>query len=229
MKIVIRLAIWAVILGLSIAIAKADSLRVAVIDTGLALDDSRLNAHLCLAGHKDFTNQGIQDDYGHGTHVVGLIEQYASDADYCLVILKYSEDENSHMPNYLKGLREAVAQKVDIVNLSVSGENFDEEERELICGHPEITFVVAAGNEDRDLDVSPMYPASLGCSNIIVVGSKDFLKSNYGTMVHAFEQGMDVDSTLPNGKRGTNTGTSMSSAIRTGKLIHEKSIKKPLS
>ena len=39
--------------------------------------------------------------------------------------------------------------------------------------HPEILFVASAGNDGRDLDVRPLYPASLGLGNLLVVTSAD--------------------------------------------------------
>ena len=45
--------------------------------------------------------------------------------------------------------------------------------------------------------------------------------SNYGKRVTRWEIGTDVESTLPDGKRGTMTGTSQATAIATGKLVRE--------
>ena len=232
MKVLFEVLCWCLLITMMIfysVYAHSDNafIHIVVIDTGLQLDDSRLVAHVCLDGNKDLTGKGIQDDYGHGTHVVGLIEKYAADSNYCISMIKYTEEAAAPVNKYMDALKDAILQKPDIINLSVSGVNFIEEERELICGHPEIAFVVAAGNEGNNLDIHPIYPAALGCSNITTVGSKDFLGSNYGTMVHVFESGLNVISTLPNNKEGPNTGTSMSAAIASGKLVYEKSHKHP--
>lgn len=53
---------------------------------------------------------------------------------------------------------------------------------------PEILFVVAAGNESRNVDSQPSYPASFRLPNVIVVGAVDASGrlsrlSNYGTRV----------------------------------------------
>jgi len=39
--------------------------------------------------------------------------------------------------------------------------------------HPEILFIVSAGNDDRDIDAEPVYPAALALQNMIVVTSAD--------------------------------------------------------
>ena len=51
--------------------------------------------------------------------------------------------------------------------------------------HPEILFIVSAGNNGRDIDVNPVYPAGLTHDNIIVVtSSNDYSqpaeRTNYG-------------------------------------------------
>src|SRR5665213_1492289 len=75
---------------------------VAVIDTGFGLTTVDIKARLCNFGHKDFTGGSTTDKYGtkdpvpvddngHGTHIAGLIDSFASksNVNYCLVILKY--------------------------------------------------------------------------------------------------------------------------------------------
>lgn len=39
--------------------------------------------------------------------------------------------------------------------------------------HPEILFVVSAGNDSRDIDADPVYPAALDLENMVVVTSAD--------------------------------------------------------
>ena len=91
MKTLFELFCWAILLGMMICISAAhsDELRIAVIDTGIDLKDTRINSHLCATGHVDFTEEGLQDDIGHGTAIVGLIEQYAKDSNYCIVMIKW--------------------------------------------------------------------------------------------------------------------------------------------
>ena len=234
MKVLFEFICWLILLAMMICIATvhADPLKVAVIDTGLDLTDPRLSPHLCLTGHADTTGDGIKDTHGHGTHVVGLIEKYAKDSDYCLVILKFygKKGEQNGVADSGFALREAINQHVDIINLSLSGDTGSEAEKNLICGHPEIKFIVAAGNQGFDLDVTKSYPASYACNNMIVVGAIQHGKehySNHGKVVNVLEEGSNIESTLPDGAYGRMTGTSMATAIHTGKYIYESTHKHP--
>lgn len=204
--------------------------RVAVIDTGLDLDDPRFKSHLCSTGHQDFTNSTLNDTDGHGTHIAGLIQEYAKDADYCLIIYKFYQEDSGNVKREILAIKAAINNRADIINFSGGGPKFEDEEYNLIKRHPKIKFVVAAGNEGVSLDgytIDYYYPASYGLSyglsNIIAVGNLDANKrthptSNYSTQL-VWEIGTNVQSTLPNGKMGIMTGTSQATAIHTGKLL----------
>lgn len=218
------------ILTLLTSLANADTLRVAVVDTGLNLNDSRFAGHLCIDNHKDFTGTGIIDSNGHGTMVAGLIEKYAGKGDYCLLIYKYYQSTVPgivNMKHEVEAFLEAIADGAKIINLSGGGEDFNEDESLLIKLHPEITFVVAAGNSGKNLDLpgNVYYPASYYYNNIVVVesvnekGEKSSF-SNYGKKVEYKELGEDVTSYDINGS-GTGSGTSFACAIHTGKLIRK--------
>ena len=93
-------------------------------------------------------------------------------------------------------------------------------------------FIVAAGNNSEDLDKCKIndcyYPASFSLNNIHVVGNlnengKRNETSNYGSHVHYWEMGTKVISTIPDNKYYKMTGTSMATAIHTGKFIYEMS------
>lgn len=210
--------------------ASAKTLRVAVVDSGLDINDSRLNGHLCPTGSKDFTGEGLTDTVGHGTAMVGLIEQEAKDSDYCLVIYKYyTQTESAAMTliNEIKALQEATLNHISIVNLSGGGPIFDEKEYLTIRDNPGTLFVVAAGNEGQNLDTpnNEYYPASYWLKNELVIGNigsdyKRSPRSNYGKKVSAVEMGENVKVLVPNGQTMM-TGTSVSTAIFTGKLIKE--------
>jgi subtilisin family serine protease len=210
-------------IGICVPISAKADLKVAVIDTGIDLNDARLASNICKTGSRDFTGEGLIDTYGHGTHVVGLIEKYAGNSPYCITMLKWWSKNGEIGTSYLDALTEAVESKANIVNLSLNSNYYNDTEYSLICDHPEITFVVAAGNQGHDLSKIPAYPAAYGCPNIIVVGAINDSLSNYGptTLVKILEEGVNILSTLPNNRMGYMSGTSMSCAIRTGKLIHE--------
>jgi hypothetical protein len=229
------------------SLAHAETLRIGVVDSGLDISDSRFRNHICATGHKDFSGEGLEDTNGHGTEMVGLIEQYAGDGDYCLVIYKYYSEKNPpkvNMEHEVDALIEAAKDGVKIVNLSSSGPKFIEKEYLAIRNNPKTTFVVAAGNDRLNLDIpgDEIYPGSYFLKNEVVVGNVtnmrketlDSIKekglqyddefrvpsSNYSKKIKVVEIGDNVRVDTVSGS-GSVTGTSASCAIHTGKMIKE--------
>jgi subtilisin family serine protease len=210
------------------------TLHIAVIDTGLDLTDSRLKSHLCASGHKDFTGTGIKDTNGHGTHVVGLIEQYAENSDYCLYIIKYYNDKVSGPNNtvsYLAAIKYVLKNlPTDLINYSGGGIGPNTEEYLWLSNYSKVIFIVSAGNNSIKLTkqlATSYYPASYFLSNILVVGSKNKLGhvsdfSNYSENIK-YEYGENVTSTWIDNSRKVLSGTSMAAAIFTGKYIAQLS------
>lgn len=199
-------------------------IRVAVIDTGLDLTDSRFKNVLCHYGHEDFTGTGLKDTNGHGTHVAGLIKQYSNGSNYCLIVLKYHTGKLGDNTSYINALRRAFAVGADVINFSSDGGKSIPEEEFLLKTHPKVIMVAAAGNDSKNLDDKPRYPASYPLGNIVVVGNcnkngKFYPTSNYGSRVRVCEDGRDAFSTLPHGRFGAMSGSSMSAGIFTGKMI----------
>lgn len=198
------------------------TLKVAVVDTGLDLNDPRFTSVLCPDGSKDFTGKGIEDTNGHGTHIAGLIKQYAKDSDYCLLIYKFFDENQTfyrNENNTVEAFTEAIINGASIINYSAGGPYTSVLEELVIKNHPEVIFFVAAGNEGTNLDINCIYyPACYNYPNIIVIGN---FRGNHGKKVNFIENGTEVISTLPNGEEGLMTGSSQSTAIHTGKFIHE--------
>lgn len=215
--------------------AFAKQIRVGIIDTGLDPKDPRFSYLLCKdTPYLDFTGRGIKDTMGHGTHVAGLIKKYAGDSDYCIVILKFYDDSMRGIGTdaLIPALNRVEDLKLDIINISAGGANFNNEERDLLARNIKTIFVMAAGNNGVDLDRDCIYyPACYSLPNIIIVGNlnpkggRTFL-SNYGKRVKAWEVGKQK-STLPDfntdfpeyNNKGYMDGTSMSCAVHTGKMI----------
>lgn len=202
--------------------------KVAIVDTGLDLKDPRFQDVICKDGHWDFVTNSpsVVDEHGHGTHVAGLIKKYAKDSkNYCLLIYRYYAEDGQNVTRFVKAIKMAIDNGADFVNVSGGGVEYSREEYELIKTHPNVTFVVAAGNDGRQLNNSYKYfPASYNLPNEVVVGNHNFFckkaaSSNYGSIVKAWEPGVSVISTLPNGVTGSMTGTSQSTAIHTGKML----------
>lgn len=199
------------IAGLLVSIIANAENRVALVDTGIQKTDD-IKQYLCKDGHRDFTETGLYDQIGHGTEVAGLIIKNASIKNFCLVVIKFYERNLTNeqvMQNSFKAFNYAKQIGAKVINFSASGVSRSEEEASFMRNNPSLYFVVAAGNDNVDLDESPRYPASYGYDNIIVVGAlnKDGTKarvSNYGTVVFDWEVA---------------TATSFATAIKTGKML----------
>lgn len=201
-----------------------EPLRVAIIDTGLDPTDARFT-HLCENGHIDLTGTGIKDTMGHGTFVAGLIQEYAGDANYCMIIIKLFDTKVVMEDTYGRGIKAAIDEKAALVNISGGGNRAEPGEYDLIRSNPQTMFVVAAGNWGADITgVEKFFPASYDLLNEVVVGSRGQMFrrsyfSNYGSIVTAWENGESVVGYSPTGLT-TMSGTSMSTAIKTGKIIN---------
>lgn len=171
-------------------------IKVAVLDTGIheSLKDANF---LCKFGHKDFTGSGnIYDNHGHGTHIAGLIDQYAKGivlqkqedtekykellskkVKYCIVVMKYYDPRTpgNNLTNTIKAIQYAINLKVDIINYSGGGTDFSKEEEKLVkkAIKAGIKYVAAAGNERSNLNIEKYYPASI--DGVIAVGNLEKL------------------------------------------------------
>ncbi len=216
-------------------IAYAEPLKVAVVDTGLDRSDPRFAGKLCATGHYNFVDksENTYDVNGHGTYVAGLIVKYAKSTDYCLIILKfYGEASTDNDRNSVRAIKAAIQDGATIVNLSMGGNEFFEDEYLTIKENPGVQFIAAAGNDGKELNVNTrFYPASYPLSNITPVGAVEVTgarreTSNYGKAVKAWELGVGPMSWLPNGAVGSMTGTSIATAIYTGRYISLRGLRK---
>lgn len=106
----------------------------------------------------------------HGTRTASILLREAPAVE--LVPYRYPRPDMSRMQALIE---HAAENGVGIIGMplgSNSGEDwgaFEFAARE----HPQILFVVSAGNDGRDIDERPVYPASLGLENLIAVTSAD--------------------------------------------------------
>lgn len=202
--------------------------RIAVIDTGLDLTDPRFRDVLCSDGHLDLTGQRMYDRNGHGTHVAGIIAEHLNDkTKVCLMIIKYYTASQTGRVNLIKevqAIEHATRYGAKIMNLSLDGPESDLDEKYAIAGSS-ATFVVAAGNEDKQY-LGYSYPGSYRLPNIKVVGNWDCknqkkgFKANYGDDV-IWRCGTDIESTAPGGGRVKMSGSSMAAPLLTAELANK--------
>ena len=106
----------------------------------------------------------------HGTRTASLILEEAPVA--ALVPYRYPRNDMSRMRRLVE---HAAAAGVRIVNLSMGSRRLSEwaDFEAAARDHPEMLFVVSAGNDGADIDETPVYPASLKLDNLLTVTSAD--------------------------------------------------------
>lgn len=203
---------------------------------GNRIDDDR-NGFVDDVYGWDFGNRDADpmDDHGHGTHVAGTIGAVGNNgvgvagvAWSCKIMaLKFLNSAGSGWTSdAILALNYAVANGARISNNSWGGGGFSQGLRDAIgaAGARSHVFVAAAGNDGRDIDTVPFYPASYPANNIVSVaatarGDVRASFSNYGERsVDIAAPGVSIYSTLPGGRYGYQSGTSMAAPHVTGAL-----------
>ncbi|MCC7272314.1 MAG: S8 family serine peptidase [Alphaproteobacteria bacterium] len=200
---------------------------------GNGIDDDR-NGYVDDYYGYDFVNRDGNpiDDNGHGTHVAGTIGAEGGNGigvagiawSVQLMALKFLNAQGSgSTAGAIEALNYAVANGAQISNNSWGGGSFNQGLLDAIgaAGNAGHLFVTAAGNDSRDIDVTPSYPASYAPANLISVASTDAFDalssfSNYGDVtVDLAAPGSSILSTYKGGYAFL-SGTSMATPHVTG-------------
>lgn len=191
-------------------------IHVLVIDTGVMGHDPAISKY--MGRWQKESTKGI----GHGTNVVsillggevvaGKLKDPVCDRVKVDVCSAFFPDDPS--ASLTKCLARAPSGYYAVINISGGGDGYDPAEEIEIqrLSDTGAMFVVAAGNENRDISVKPFYPASYvyrGTIRMTAVGNGTFggVKSelsNYGPGL-AWYDGVNVT-----GLASTMSGTSMS-------------------
>ena len=184
------------------------------------------------------SNNKLDDNHGHGTHIAGIIGAEAGNhkgisgisPEVSLMVLKYFDPKvpnNDNLKNTVSSIEYAVRMGAHIINYSGGGTDFSQEEHDAIekAEAKGILFVAAAGNERSNSDKFHYYPADYQLKNIISVTAIDpttevLSSSNYGTeTVDIAAPGQNILSCLPQNTYGLMTGTSQATAFVTGAAV----------
>lgn len=104
----------------------------------------------------------------HGTQTAGVLMAEAPVSR--LVVYRYPRPDMSRMTALIE---DAAARGVVVVNLSLGSRKAVEWAafEEAAKKHPYMLFIASAGNEGRDIDERPVYPAALPLDNLLTVTS----------------------------------------------------------
>ncbi|MCQ2485451.1 MAG: S8/S53 family peptidase [Clostridia bacterium] len=151
-------------------------IKIAIIDTGINLNDEiKRSVYKCI----DLSKNQIDNDQFHGTAMANIIASNPKDSKSVLGIalgskilsikINCDSEGNIELEDIIKGIKVAINNQVDIINISIGIQNGNKELENIIntAINSGIIVIAAAGNYiDNDL----LYPAAY--PNVIAVGSK---------------------------------------------------------
>jgi len=212
------------------ALATGDGLRIALLDTGIDPNHPDLDGRF-TAGRNMVENgtapweraDGVDNDldgavdeaYGHGTHLAGLLATLAPDAE--IVVYRVLDAEGRGKASDVhQAIIRAVQDGADVINLSLGMyEPFLAVEKAVTFAEDHGVVVVAAvGNDATDShgQYPALYPAVIGVGSSDAAGTLSPF-SSYGPSLAVTAPGEGILSLYPGGSYAAWTGTSMASAM----------------
>lgn len=214
----------------------ASTVRVAVLDTGVDMTHPRLVNRL-QAGGRDFVDKdtipaevanGLDDNgngfvdeaYGHGTYVAGLVALVAPGARI-LPIRVLDSDGRGSTWTVMQGIAWAVGRGAQIINLSLGGSGSgpvaEGQMKSVVEGG---TIVVAAAGNDAT--EAPMYPAAsdgvLSVTSFNGTTGSAATFANRGSWIDVAAPGVNVVSLYPGGRFATWGGSSAAAPVVAGAM-----------
>jgi subtilisin len=206
---------------------KGKGVTVAILDTGIDTAHPDL-ADRVLAG-KDFTGgNGYGDEQGHGSHCAGIVAASTNGdgligaaPEARLLVGKVLDDSGSGRSSWIAaGIRWAADSGADIVSLSLGGPGADTATREAIryAVAKGVWVVAAAGNSGKAGD---NFPGHYTESCAVAAVGQDLKRASFSTLNDGNDiaaPGVSILSTLPGGRYGRMSGTSMATPYVAGCL-----------
>ena len=204
---------------------------VAVLDTGLAADHPLVRSSI-LAGYDfvgmknaiydtgnnlDDDNDGqVDEDFGHGTHVSGIILTGAPGVQIMPIRVLNSDGVGTYW-EVAAGIRFAVDHGADIINMSLSAPRLTPSLIEALdyAASRGVIVIAAAGNGP-----GPNFPAGYAAQPFVIgVGATDqndgiaWFSGGHTADTDIFAPGVDIYSAFPYNNFALGSGTSMSAPM----------------
>ena len=177
----------------------------------------------------------VNDDNGHGTHVAGIVAArrgngiggsgVAPDAKI-LPVKVLDSNMSGNTDTLAAGIRYAVDRGAKILNVSVNTDSPTDTVTAAVryAGEHGAIIVASAGNNGRNIDLVPSYPASLTDPAVFAIGAEDedgllWQLSNTGKLsVDLAAPGEHIASTATGSTYQSRTGTSAAAPFVSGSL-----------
>lgn len=217
-------------------VSTGSNVTVAVIDTGVDLDHPDLKGNISTSASKNFVEPGQSptDDFGHGTHVAGIIAAVADNGQGAAgvafgakiaAVRVLGVDGTGTTWSTVAAIDWAVAKGCKVLNMSLGSPDSSPLEAEAIAKATAAgsLVVAAAGNEAADgnyLEYPACYPGVLSVA-AIDANEKRASFSNFNSFVGVAAPGVDIFSTIPTkmspaSPYGFLSGTSMAAPMAAG-------------
>jgi subtilisin family serine protease len=203
------------------ALARGESIRVAVIDTTI---DTK---HPVLAGvvAETFDATGAPDKpHSHGTGIAGVIAAHgrltgvAPSVKVLAINAFSSKVSKGTSMNILNGLERAGTSNADVVNMSFAGPADPEMQLKVAALRQKGAVLIAAAGNDGP-NARPLYPAAY--PEVIAVTATDaddklYTHANRGTHIAVAAPGVAILAAAPEGSYRLQSGTSFAAAQVSG-------------
>lgn len=194
-----------------------DYVLVAVIDSGVDTDHEYFEDRLVYSdynGSSSGERNSVEDDYGHGTHVTGIIVGNTLSNVKIKPYKVLNDMGNGSLSSIALAVDLAVADGADIINMSLAAQNKSQTMIDSVNNAVanDVNVVAAAGNKNVDLDNVYITPACI--ESAITVSATDRSDnlasfSNFDGTIDIAAPGQNIKSCYLNNTYTSMSGTSM--------------------